>query len=141
MNEAVSLLPAAAKTLAAWHAMIAKGDLGDLATLMHPDARFRSPFAHKPYDGAAAVVTILQTVSGVFRDFAYLREWTSTNDAALEFRAVVDAKELKGVDLIAFDQVGLIREFEVMVRPATGLQALSARMGPALQAAFAVAGS
>jgi hypothetical protein len=35
---------------------------------------------------------------------------------------------LKGIDLIHFDDNGLITEFEVMVRPATGLQALGQEM-------------
>jgi hypothetical protein len=50
----------------------------------------------------------------------------------------VGDKQLTGIDMISFDELGLIVEFEVMVRPATGLQALGAgmarRIGPILAA-------
>ena len=56
----------------------------------------------------------------------------------LEFSAKVGDKELKGIDMIRFDEDGRMDEFEVMVRPASGLQALGAemarRMAPILAA-------
>ena len=39
---------------------------------------------------------------------------------------------LKGVDIIQFNDAGQISDFEVMVRPATGLQALGAAMAQQL---------
>ena len=39
---------------------------------------------------------------------------------------------LKGVDIIQFNDAGKISDFEVMVRPATGLQALGAAMAQQL---------
>jgi hypothetical protein len=44
------------------------------------------------------------------------------------FSAKVGDKELKGIDMIRFDEAGRIADFEVMVRPASGLQALGAEM-------------
>ena len=38
------------------------------------------------------------------------------------------ASNSKGIDLIRFDEHGRIDEFEVMVRPFSGLQALGAAM-------------
>ena len=123
--------PAVAATLAAWHRMIASGDLAGLAALLHPDAVFRSPMAFKPYPGAATAALILNTVFGVFEGFAYHRE-LATDDglsAVLEFSAEVNGKQLKGIDLIRFDADGRITDFEVMVRPMSGLAALGEEMG------------
>ena len=50
----------------------------------------------------------------------------------LEFSAKVNGKELKGIDMIRFDDEGRIVEFEVMVRPMSGLQALGEEMGKRL---------
>ena len=134
--------PAVAATLARWHAMIASGDLAELPSLIAADAVFRSPVAHKPYPGRAAVVLILRTVLGVFEDFTYRRQLVGDDglDVALEFSAEVQGKQLKGIDLIRFDEAGLIVDFEVMVRPMSGLAALGEEMGrrvapmlPALQ--------
>ena len=53
-------------------------------------------------------------------------------NVVLEFSASVAGKDLKGIDLIRFDEEGRIVEFEVMVRPMSGLQALGAEMGKRL---------
>lgn len=133
-----TLQPAAAQTLAAWHRMVARRDLAGLPALLHPDALFRSPMAFKPYPGASAVALVLGTVLTVFEGFTYHREFASADglNVVLEFSASVAGKELKGVDVIRFDAAGLIVEFEVMVRPASGLQALGEAMGRRLAVAL-----
>ena len=114
-----------------WHEIIATRNLSGLQDLIHPDAVFRSPVAHTPYQGRDALVLALSTVIDVFEDFTYHREFITEDDlnVVLEFSAHVGGKQLKGVDLIKFDPEGLIREFEVMIRPASGLMALGEQMG------------
>ncbi len=131
MNTSLPLHPAAAATLQRWHQMIAAGDLSRLPELLHPQAVFRSPMAFTPYESAAAVNLILNTVVRVFEDFAYQRELASTDgtDVVLEFSARVGDRQLKGIDMIRFDETGLITDFEVMIRPMSGLQALGEEMG------------
>ena len=53
---------------------------------------------------------------------------------AFEMLYCLGKRERKGIDLIAFDASGLIVDFEVMVRPLNGLQALGAEMGQRLAA-------
>ena len=129
----------AEQTLEAWHGMVVAGDLSEVASLMAPDAVFRSPVAFTPYKGAALVAQFLQQAMLVFADFRYDRTFTAgDHSVVLEFSARVGDKSLKGIDMIRFDEAGRIAEFEVMVRPATGLQALGAemarRMAPILAA-------
>lgn len=130
MESKMMLQPKAAECLQAWHAMIAQRDLSRLLELLHPQAVFRSPMAYKPYEGAAAVNLILNTVLQVFEDFRYHRELVSAegSDVVLEFTARVGDRELKGIDMIRFDEAGKIVEFEVMIRPMSGLQALGEEM-------------
>lgn len=131
MSTHETLDPAVAASLVRWHAMIASRDLGGLADLLHPEAVFRSPMAFTPYPGAQAVQLILGTVIQVFEDFTYHRELASADglNLVLEFSARVGDRELKGIDMIRFDENGKIVDFEVMVRPLSGLQALGAEMG------------
>ena len=131
MNLNQQLQPAVAASLCRWHAMVASNDLSELQSLLHPDAVFRSPMAHKPYPSAQAVTLILKTVAGVFRNFMYHRQLASEDglSVVLEFSANVGDKALKGIDFIQFDAEGRIVDFEVMVRPMSGLQALGAEMG------------
>lgn len=126
--------PAAARSLAYWHQMVEAKDLSDLNSILHPAAIFRSPMAATAYATAPALVLALTTVMKVFEDFTYHRQ-LSTDDgmtAVLEFSARVGDKKLKGIDFIAFNHQGLITDFEVMVRPMSGLQALGAEMGSRL---------
>ena len=121
----------AAATLLRWHTMVDSKDLARLPELLHADALFRSPVAYKPYVGAPVVALILNTVLKVFENFVYHRELATADglSVVLEFSASVAGRELKGIDLIRFDSQGRIIEFEVMIRPLSGLQALGEEMG------------
>jgi len=143
MSSNAQLQPAAAATLAQWHGLMQKNDLRALPELLHPQAVFRSPMAYNPYVGAPMVSLILNTVSQVFVDFAYHRELATADglNVVLEFSAKVGARELKGIDMIRFDEAGKIVEFEVMIRPMSGLQALGEEMGRRLAPFLAAAKS
>jgi ketosteroid isomerase-like protein len=125
--------PAIEASLKTWHAIIANGDTSGLRALLAPDCVFRSPVAYQPYVGAERTALVLATAAAVFEDFRYRREFTSGNDVGLEFAARIGDVELKGIDLIRFDDAGKIVDFEVMVRPATGLQALGQEMARRLR--------
>ena len=132
-NEAVN------KTLKRWHEIIASGDSEGLPAIVHPDVLFRSPVVYKPYHGRDALLLALKTVSQVFENFTYHRQFATDDgmSVTLEFSATVNGKELKGADFIKFDDEGLIVEFEVMVRPASGLMALGEEMGKRVGAKLA----
>jgi hypothetical protein len=137
----MQLTPAAAKSLAKWHEMIAKADLSSLESIVADNAVFRSPVANNPYPGQNVVCIVLRGAMKVFQDFVYHREFASGDrDVCLEFAARVGDKALKGVDLVKFGEDGKIVEFEVMVRPGTGVMALGeamkATVGPAIKAAL-----
>jgi 2,4-dienoyl-CoA reductase (NADPH2) len=126
--------PAVAESLKHWHTMVAAKNVAELGSILHPKAVFRSPMAHTPYPSAQAVQLILGNVIQVFEDFTYHRELASADglSVVLEFSANVNGKALKGIDLVQFDTEGKIVDFEVMVRPLSGLQALGDEMGKRL---------
>ena len=134
MSALENLHPNVAAALEKWHAMVESKDLSDLEGIIHPDAVFRSPMAFKPYQSAQAVMLLLSTVIKVFEDFTYHRQLASGDglSVVLEFSARVGDKKLKGIDLIQFDADGKITDFEVMIRPFNGLQALGAEMSARL---------
>jgi hypothetical protein len=98
-----------------------------------PDVVFHSPVAHTPFEGKETVGEVLLAVSQTFEDFEYTDEFESGDAHALVFRARVGEKRLQGLDLLRLDDDGLIREFTVMVRPASGLMALGQAMGPKVE--------
>lgn len=131
-----ALNPAAAASLDKWHQMVAAQDLGGLRAITHPEAAFRSPVAHKAYHSAEAVVLAVGTAASVFSDFAYHREAATADglSVVLEFSAKVADKSVKGIDFIRFDEDGRIVDFEVMMRPLSGVQAMAEEMGQRLGA-------
>ncbi len=141
VSDTLQLQPAAAASLQRWHQLVAEQCMGKLPELLNPQAVFRSPMAHKPYVGAPMVNLILNTVSQVFADFVYHRELATADglSVVLEFSARVGERELKGIDMIRFDEAGKIVEFEVMIRPMSGLQALGDEMGRRLAPFLAAA--
>ncbi|KAA0180733.1 nuclear transport factor 2 family protein [Cupriavidus cauae] len=131
------LSDAARRTLATWHRLLERNAMEELDPLLSDRIVFRSPVAHTPYPGRDAIKLVLKTVNTVFQNFRYHRTFASTDGSSvvLEFSAEVDGKALKGIDMLRFDEEGRIVEFEVMVRPMSGLQALGAAMGERLGAA------
>jgi len=125
-----SLAPLAQQTLAGWHACVATGKADLLPPLLADHIVFRSPFVQSPIPGPMAAYLVLTTVAQIFENFRYHREFVAgSHDVALEFSANIGKWQLKGVDLIKFDDAGKMVEFEVMVRPIKALQALGEEMG------------
>ena len=122
-------------TIKQWHKMVDEKDLSKLGNFLSEQAVFRSPMAHTPYPGKMAVYFALSNVIEVFENFTYHRELISETDrsAMLEFTADVSGKTLKGVDIITFNDAGLITEFEVLIRPMSDLSALAEQMAPRME--------
>jgi len=107
--------------------MLEARDLSGLPAISHPDVIFRSPAVHAPYQSAAKFQAIISAAMQVFEDFAYHRQFASADglNVVLEFSAHIGDRDLKGIDMIRFDESGRIVDFEVMVRPMSGLAALA----------------
>lgn len=119
-----------------WHEMLQTADMSILNELLAEDVVFRSPVAYNPYPGKQVVSFILTNVIQIFENFTYHREFYSEDglNVVLEFSANVGEKKLKGIDMIQFNEQGQIVDFEVMLRPKSGLEALAAQMGQRMAA-------
>jgi hypothetical protein len=139
----LALLPQ--RTLEAWHRFVASADAAILAPLLAEDIVFRSPIVLSPIPGRAATLLVLTTVVQIFENFRYYRTFVAdTQNVALEFAADIGRWQLKGIDLVKFNELGEMSEFEIMIRPIKGLQALAEeignRIGPQLTQMKAAAG-
>ena len=130
MGENHALAPLPQKTLDGWHRFVASGEPGLLSPLLAEDIVFRSPFVQSPIPGRPATLLVLSTVVLIFENFRYHRTFIGgSHDVALEFAANIGKWQLKGVDLIKFNDLGEMIEFEVMIRPIKALAALGEEMG------------
>ena len=101
-----------------------------------PDVHFRSPVVFKPYEGRAAVGALLRVVGEVLApEFAYVWGVREGDREVLFFRTRVTGREVEGVDLLRYDESGLVAELVVMMRPASGLMAVRDAIGKRLEAA------
>ena len=118
---------------AAFERAVEERDLDALVSALAPDVVFRSPVVYRPYEGREITARILEAVTRVFDDFEYVRRFEAEEGAALIFKARVGDREVDGLDLLRFDDEGLVSELTVMVRPMSGVQALAAAMGEELE--------
>jgi hypothetical protein len=120
--------------LARWHQVALTNDEAKVLAILADDAVFESPVVHTPQVGKAITAKYLASAGQVFTDsgFQYVGEWRSERSAVLEFKAVVDGIAINGIDMISWNDEGLITNFKVMVRPLKGMNMLHAKMGEML---------
>lgn len=122
-------------TTGRFRAAVQERDLEAVTKLFAPDIRFFSPVKFTPFEGPEMVGGLFGVLFRTFEDFRYVGEFDgrcrTSQETELEqshllvFRAQVAGKDVHGIDLLQFDDNGLINEFTVMVRPMSGLAALS----------------
>ena len=123
--------------LAIWHDYIANshGSPEALAKILHEDCVFHSPVVHTPQRGKAMVMAYLTAAGGTLgqSSFNYVREMVDGPHVLLEFTAEMDGIHVNGIDLMTFDENGLITDFKVMVRPLKAVNKVWEQMGAALE--------
>lgn len=60
--------------------------------------------------------------------FQYVKEIQDKNEAVLEFNSVVDGIVIDGIDMITWNEEGLITEFKVMIRPLKAIEKIREKM-------------
>src|SRR5438105_4014875 len=119
-----------------FRAAVEAGEIGRSSELFREDAVFRSPVVYRPYEGRDTVLKVLQAaerVLGLGGQFRYVHhlEDADARVAILEFATEADG-QVEGIDKLTFDEDGLITELKVMLRPASAVQAVGARMSEEL---------
>ncbi|WP_030725002.1 nuclear transport factor 2 family protein [Streptomyces sp. NRRL S-237] len=122
------------ETAERFRAAVEKRDLAALEDLFTEDVRFYSPVKFTPFEGRPMVLGLFGVLMRVFEDFRYIGDFegaaetgadgTQAPAEVLLFRAAVEGREIHGIDLLHFDEAGRIKEFTVMVRPQSAVQAL-----------------
>ncbi|MDO9335580.1 MAG: nuclear transport factor 2 family protein [Caulobacter sp.] len=117
-----------------WHDYVLSRDPADLSALIAEDCVFESPVVHSPQVGKAITEKYLLSALQVLNNdsFEYLGEWRAERSAVLEFACVIDGIRINGVDMIWWNEAGLITRFKVMVRPLKAINLLHQKMGEML---------
>ena len=120
-----------------FRAAVERGDVDQALELFREDAAFRSPVVFRPYEGRDQVMKVLRAaeqVLGIGGPFRYVHQLEDATDrvAVLEFATEVDGKQIEGIDKLTSDEDGLITELKVMIRPASALALVGAKMAEKL---------
>ena len=120
-----------------WHAYMDAPSAQALDDMLHEDCVFISPVVFTPQKGKAMTMKYLLAAGQVFdgTKFRYKKQTIADNRMILEFESEMGGKYVNGVDIIDFDDHGLITEFKVMVRPLQAVNMLWEKMGAQLEAA------
>jgi ketosteroid isomerase-like protein len=109
-------------------------DPAALDDLFTDDVHLYSPVKFTPFEGKPMVLGLFGVLLRTFEDFRYVGHCAGTAETSADgtespsevllFRATVNGRQIHGMDLLQFDEDGLIKEFTVMVRPQSAVHAL-----------------
>ncbi|MFI6683950.1 nuclear transport factor 2 family protein [Streptomyces sp. NPDC050485] len=113
---------------------VEKRDLAALDDLFTDDIRLYSPVKFVPFEGKEMVLGLFGVLLRTFEDLRYVGRFEGAAETSadgeeapsviLPFRALVNGKQIHGIDLLQFDESGRVKEFTVMVRPQSAVHAL-----------------
>jgi hypothetical protein len=131
MGQDVAMTP---PVIQRWIEVVDGDAAGRIEDLLAPDAVFSSPAVFTPQEGRELTAKYLKAAMKVFggNDFRYIGHWYGERSAVLEFVADLDGVHVNGVDMIEWNEAGLIVSFKVMLRPFKALQAVMPRMAELL---------
>ena len=113
-----------------WHEVVATQDHELLKSILSENVIFYSPVVFTPQKGRDITYLYLMAAAQVFnnKSFNYTKEIINKNEATLEFELIIDGIEINGIDLITWNEDGLIIEFKVFIRPLQGVNVIHSMM-------------
>jgi len=120
-------------------------DLDAITSMLDPAVEFHSPVMVKPYLGRDQVAALIRVLFQTFEDFSYTAELIDSahcgrcapahrpSTLALVFDATVMGKAVQGLDLIHFNDSGLVTNLTVMVRPLPAAMTLARAVGKRME--------
>lgn len=114
-----------------WHQMLEAMDISQLDQVIDKQCVFHSPIVFKPQEGRRLTIMYLSAAFQMFSEadyFKYIKKIVQDNHAMLEFNAKIDGILIDGVDIITWNDEGLITEFKVMIRPLKAIDLIKSKM-------------
>ena len=96
---------------------IKSNNVDELKSILDQNVVFKPPTYWKEWQGRDVVARILNHVGSVFINLEYKRVLSDSSDYFLEFSCNIGELDATGVDMITLNKQGLIKNFEVVMRP------------------------
>jgi hypothetical protein len=118
-------IPADTEGRSAFRAAVEAKNFEAILDAMAPSVQFRSPAVFAPYEGREVVGALLRAVADVLGpELVYQWQVREGDREVLGFTSRVGNREIEGVDILRYDEDGLVSELVVMMRPASALIAV-----------------
>ena len=117
------------------HDVVRNQDHNLLKSILADNIIFYSPVVFTPQKGKDLTFLYLMAAAQVFnnKSFTYTKEIINENHATLEFELIINGIEINGIDLITWNEAGLIVEFKVFIRPLQGVNVIHKMMQKMLE--------
>ena len=118
-----------------WHEVVANQDHDLLKSILAENVIFYSPVVFTAQKGKDLTFLYLMAAAQVFKNksFSYIKEIINENHATLEFELNINGIEINGIDLITWNEEGMIIEFKVFIRPLQGVNVIHKMMQQMLE--------
>ena len=116
--------------LSAWHRVVAAKDREALLGLLAEDVSLGAPPYYERLQGRDLVHHLLGLILHTIDEFTYHRQWQNEGELALEFTGRVGDLQLQGIDLITLNDQFVIGNLDVLIRPASAVDALRDVIAP-----------
>lgn len=125
-----------AQALTTWRRLVEARDSNGLGELLDEDVVLYSPVVQTAQRGKQETLVYLTGAFKVFfnNSYRYVREFSGSNDAVLEFETEIDGVVVNGVDMIKWNEHGRIVELKVMLRPLNSINKIHQDMAEKFKA-------
>ena len=106
------------------------GDLDVVASGLAANVVLHSPITTHPFEGRAAVLALLADVLDGLDHFEYVLDTAFEDGRVLGAQCEIAGREFELVEVLSYDDAGLIRDVAIQVRPLVGTLSLMAALGP-----------
>ena len=115
-------------TIESFFIAIKSHKVDELMSILDKNVVFKPPTYWKEWQGQEVVARILTHVGSVFKNLEYKRVLYNRSDFFLEFSCNIGQLDATGVDMITLNERGLIKNFEVVMRPYKSVEELRKAM-------------
>ncbi|HEY0791444.1 MAG TPA: nuclear transport factor 2 family protein [Chthoniobacterales bacterium] len=112
----------------AFTAAMQRKDLEAMLTHMADDVILKTPLAHEPFKGKAAIRPVVEALLGAVDTFDFREILQGPRHVSAFFGITVGSIELDGVDYWRLNEAGLIQEMTVLWRPLPAIVAVQNKL-------------
>ena len=118
-----------------WHEVVTTQNQDLLKSILAENVTFYSPVVFTAQKGKSLTLLYLMAAAQIFnnKSFSYTKEIINENHATLEFELNINGIEINGIDLITWNEEGMIIEFKVFIRPLQGVNVIHKMMQQMLE--------